>query len=324
MERVGFFKREQQERREAQEAQVSQRRRPTPSRTPKPVKREIIESSLMEVVADVPAEPAEQESVVDDVVECEGSGRMRRIRPDALQWLSIADYTTGLFLHYDALKLHFEAAADGDGCYFAKLLNQEFASEHNRLYFTILQPMLTEISDLKQQLAAKEAAARNPSSGDEPNDAHGPGGAGLCAQIESLFLTLAEQVVKSEVLASKSVEELCSVDVSGAGVALPVEQVNYGPNFTTILEASPLAAEEKTKVRQGAMAFLRELFTGLQAVLRNALMILRSADHFSMPNFLDVELEEKHVTAPFFEQVIQGSVVNANDLMNKNIFRLAG
>ncbi len=233
---------------------------------------------------------------LDDSISDEPAGRMRRIRPDAMQWLAIADYTTGLFLHYDALKVHFERAAEEDNCHFAKLLNKEFCSEHNRLYFTILQPMLTEISDLKQHLAAKEAqqqqqaaqsvdADASANAEADPDEATAESGTSLCEQIESLFVSLASQVLKPEVISQKSVDELCEVEPTGAA-ALGINQVNYGPNFSTILDASPLSASEKSKIKAAAATFLRELFVGLQAVLKNALMIIRSSEHFQLPNFL--------------------------------------
>lgn len=217
---------------------------------------------------------------------------MVRISPDASQWLSIADYTTGLFLHYDALKVHFERVAAEDGCFYAGLLNKEFSSEHNRLYFTILQPMLTEISDLKQQLAA----VMEKSKREETN-------ANLCEQIEGLFLSLASQILEPDTVASKTVEELCDLSLQAdAACVLKVAAVNYGPNFSTILEASPLKAADKAEIKGSAAKFLKELFVGLQFVLKDTLMIMKSSEHFQLPNFFESDLELRHLTAPFFDQ----------------------
>ncbi len=301
VEQVGFARREEvarqeeeereERRREADEVQVAQKRKR--GRPPK-IKPDPEEEETMEVSELENDELLDDALVLDDAISDEPSSRLRRIRPDAMQWLAIADYTTGLFLHYDALKVHFERAAETDGCYAARLLNKEFCDEHNRLYFTVLQPMLTEISDLKQHLEAKEAAAR--AAADHPHDeeavaAGNAAGGSLCEQIETLFVNLASQVLKPTVVSQKSVDELCQVDASASSAdALGVNQVNYGPNFTTILDASPLPASEKNKIKSAAASFLRELFSGLQTVLRNALLIIRAAEHFQLPNFLEVSV----------------------------------
>ncbi len=320
IEQVGFVKKEEHQLRQQQEEEQQQQQQQheqegedgaTPRKRGRPrVKREAPEDDeamLLDDGMDAGAR-MDDESISDGAGD--PSSRMRRIRPDAVQWLSIADYTTGLFLHYDALKVHFERVAEEEGCYFARLLNKEFCSEHNRLYFTILQPMLTEISDLKSHLAAREAhraaAAARSHGGAAPTEADveeaaASSGQGLCEQIEALFASLASQVLRPDLVASKTVDELCEVEPAGAAL-LGVNQVNYGPNFATILDASPLPQSEKAKIKSAAAAFLRELFSGLQSVLRNALMIIRSSEHFQLPNFLNVELEERHIAAPFFEQ----------------------
>jgi len=315
LEQVGFLKPEsvnEEERQRQEQAEEAAEQEARVHRTRRAEKRRKMREAK---VKDEPRE--EDENFEEDVIAPasiaeraeEGPSAFNRISPDASQWLRVADYTTGLFLHFDALKVHFEKAAKEEKCYTAHLLHKEFSDEHNRLFFTVLQPMLTEISDLKVQLAnlaatgALDVEVEGEDGGLRDLSAIGVG-AGLCEHIESLFLSLASQILEPEALANKSVEEMCAIDAldeTNEGV-LSVDEVIYGPNFTTILEASTLPAEDKKAVKLASATFLRELFAGLQKVLKNALMLMRCVEHFTLPHFLNNELESKHLAEPFYGQ----------------------
>ena len=65
---------------------------------------------------------------------------------------------------------------------------------------------------------------------------------------------------------------------------------------------SKLNAKDKKTVKENAANFLKDLFTGIQAVLRNTLPVITMIDHFSIPKFLEIKLEREHLVAPFFPQ----------------------
>ncbi len=255
---------------------------------------------VMEQVGFDPRKNSKQEQDVseeNDLVTDEergmlaSDGEMERFPPSASQWLRIADYTTGLFLHYDALRSHFENVAKDEGCFSASILAREFGNEDNRLYFTVLQPILTEICDLHQHVVA---AAKDPLEDSGP---------GLCQQLESIFVTLASQILKPEVLVDKSVEDLFMLDLGACpDFLLTWELVKYGQNFTTILDATPLSDEQKNEVRKNSSAFLKSLFVGLQLAFKDTFTIMRSSNHFMMPNFLEKSLDDAHLCPPFFDQ----------------------
>ena len=220
------------------------------------------------------------------------------IAPDSSQWLRIADYTTGLFLNYDAFKDVFNTAANDEGGYMAQMLGQEFASDLNRLYFTGLQPVLTQMCHLQQEeddsvVEEGENSDRLPTK--------------MSDKLDEFFLSVAAKVFDKEFLKTvDSAEALCELKILSSegpkSELLNPEDVDFGPNFETVLQGSILSEEEKFKARTDLQCFFKDFYFNLQAALKDVFAIMSNADYFSSQNFLSDPLVKSRLISPFFGQ----------------------
>lgn len=209
------------------------------------------------------------------------------ILPSSSQWLDIAEFTSSFYMNYNSLCTHFEIIRDKESCYIAQILSTELNSIYNRAYFNLLQPILTELAQIKGFF---ENSTENNVERVE--------------QLEVFFLAIASQILNADIMNDKTVQDICKFELDSKDIdcLLPIDDINYGPNFVNVLESCSLSEEQKVEVKMISAQMLKTFFQGLQIALKDALACMRSASHFTLPGFLSSPLEKKHLVTPFFEQ----------------------
>ncbi len=250
------------------------------------------------------------ESLCDDDndEENEENGEQRKSRCLKLltlsdtRWLVLSDCIERILLQYEALKLHFQLAYEGDHCFTAKTLHEMYLDEKNKLLLLFLHPIL---KTLKKKTLLLQSNQKDPMM--------------LLGDFKVYFTSLAGYILKNSIITANSLEDLCNLQVTEFCL-LNVEDVNYGSVFLNELQKSKLSNQEKFDLKKRAKSFLVHLFVGLQTRMVGIFKLQRKIQHFSKAEFFGKKFKVGDFPAPFFDQslVAQSEILAQCDLIKND------
>jgi hypothetical protein len=202
----------------------------------------------------------------------------------ASQWMDIAAFLPFLLGQFEALKTHFVRLAETGACYQAKLLADMYKNDRLRILLHVVNPALRDLREMKQLF----------------EEMSGSGGK-LSEPLGAFFIQMASKIMHPEPVDTFTPDELCDVVLDSASL-LPIGDVGFDEEFKAALLDSSLNLEERKAMRENAFKFMQELFVGMQGILKDSLIVLRSVESFHVENFLQCPLERTSLIGPFFGQ----------------------
>jgi hypothetical protein len=119
-------------------------------------------------------------------------------------------------------------------------------------------------------------------------------------RLSTYFRDLAAKIIKDDVFEACSSDELCDIKLEEGAKA--ADEVDFGAAFAEAVKESSLSKDERDEIRLKCFGFLKDFFCGLQGIFKDSLIVLRSAENFFLPQFLDQPLERSSLIGPFFGQ----------------------
>lgn len=206
------------------------------------------------------------------------------IPPRPMQWSIIVDFITSLVTSWKPLEAHFLKVAQEENCYASEMLHCIMAEPSTLVYIATIQPLFQEISRFKNLF--KTNVSQNSK---------------IALQAEEFFLSLAALVL-DEKHQDKTIQELLQIDVHGNGNSVETTKMELGPQFKEYVTRCKITPAKALLIRNRCATFVRDLFVGMQLILRDTIPVITVLDHFIMPHFLDRPLLRDHLVAPFFSQ----------------------
>ncbi|XP_069511255.1 uncharacterized protein [Ambystoma mexicanum] len=168
-------------------------------------------------------------------------------------WIVMADWVERILEQYDALESFFCQTSHVENCFVARLLQEMYADESNFLYLAFLKPLLLEIKAVNQAFHRESWNA-----------------ADMCRDLQSLYTSTLQRVVKPRVMRSFSEEELLTLDLQSHAIYLTEEDTDLGFTFQQKIEASKLSMVAKQEIVRKCCNFVKMLLKQSQMQLRHA------------------------------------------------------
>lgn len=205
----------------------------------------------------------------------DGNEPLQLVPLSGTRWLARSNSVKRVLDQWDVLKTHFEIASSSCDKYLARELHSMYADHSNELYFTFLKPVLSQFEKINL-LFQKEAAD-------------------LCSllnELENLTFSVLRRIIYPT-----SVK--LDVDMNFKSIFLPLEKVDFGYEFTVLLEnkrkMNLISEENKHAIQARCHAFLVKASEELLARVPRNIATLKQIKNLSPAICLS------HTRPPFSE-----------------------
>ncbi|TRY64079.1 hypothetical protein TCAL_15266 [Tigriopus californicus] len=180
--------------------------------------------------------------------------------------------------------VHMVTEDEEDDEILHEMLHNIMVQPATLVYVSTVQPLFLEISRFKKLFRT------NVSQNSK-----------IALQAEEFFLSLAALVL-DEKHQDKTLQELFEVDVHEVGNSVDNDKMELGHQFDEHVAKFKISPRNALQIRTRCANFVRDLFVGMQLILKDAIPVITVLDHFIMPNFLNRPLLRDHLVSPFFSQ----------------------
>ncbi len=204
------------------------------------------------------------------------------------QWVDVASFFPQWMEQFGTMKAHFQKLADTGECFQAKKLASMYNNDQLRALAHAIKPFLRDLRRVQEVL---EICAADKGMTER-----------ISLQLGGFLQQMGNRILQKEVVDSFSPDELCDV-VLDSGSLLPIDRVAFDEDFKSALASSQsLSSAVKRQTKEQAHKFMQDLFSALQGILKDSLIVLRSVESFYIPNFFANQLERTSLIGPFFGQ----------------------